>query len=48
MKNAVYTFLSNLVAMCVTALVTLIAPKMLTVEEYSWFQLYLFYVSALA
>lgn len=45
MKNAVYTFFSNLVAMCVTALVTLIAPKMLTVEEYSWFQLYLFYVT---
>lgn len=45
LKNFSYTFVSNVVSFCISALVTFIVPKKLGVESYGYFQLYLFYVS---
>lgn len=44
-KNFSYTLTSNIIAFLISALVTFIVPKVLGVENYSYFQLYLFYVS---
>ena len=45
LKNFFYTFVSNIVSFCISALVTFVVPKRLGVESYGYFQLYLFYVS---
>ena len=45
LKNFSYTFISNIISFCISALVTFIVPKKLGVESYGYFQLYLFYVS---
>lgn len=42
-KNMSYTVLSNLITMLVSTLVILIIPKLIGVEEYGYWQLYLFY-----
>jgi len=42
-KNFSYTLTSNLVSMIVSILVILIVPKLIGVEEYGYWQLYLFY-----
>ncbi|WP_404455285.1 hypothetical protein [Oceanobacillus kapialis] len=42
-KNSAYTIISNLVALAVSVLVVLIVPKLIGVEEYGYWQLYLFY-----
>lgn len=44
-KNFSYTLASNIIAFLISALVTFIVPKVLGVENYSYFQLYLFYVN---
>lgn len=45
MKNISYTLSSNLLSLVVSIIVTLLLPKILGVEEYGYYQLYLFYVS---
>lgn len=44
-KNVSYTFTSNLLSLVISTLVTLIVPKILGVQEYGYFQLYIFYTS---
>ena len=44
-KNIIYSVSSNFFTMMVTAAVTLIVPKFLGVEDYAYWQLYLFYAS---
>lgn len=45
MKNFSYTFLSNIVSLAISSLVILIVPKVIGIEDYGYFQLYLFYAS---
>lgn len=45
LKNLSYTLLSNIVSFVISALVTFVVPKQLGVENYSYFQLYLFYLN---
>jgi len=42
-KNFTYTILSNLFSMCISILVTFVVPKLIGVEDYGFWQLYLFY-----
>ena len=44
-KNMSYTIFSNFVSLIASALVILIIPKLIGVEEYGYWQLYLFYSS---
>ncbi|MFW3537914.1 oligosaccharide flippase family protein [Vagococcus fluvialis] len=44
-KNVSYTFSSNLLSLIISTIVTLVVPKILGVEEYGYFQLYIFYTS---
>lgn len=44
-KNFSYTMTSNLVSLIVSTLVVLIVPKVIGLEEYGYWQLYLFYSS---
>lgn len=44
-KNFSYTLVSNLSTMLISALVILVIPKLIGVEEYGYWQLYLFYSS---
>jgi O-antigen/teichoic acid export membrane protein len=44
-KNFSYTLSSNLISLIVSSLVVLIIPKLIGVEEYGFWQLYLFYSS---
>lgn len=44
-KNISYTLSSNLLTLIVSVVITLFLPKLLGVEEYGYYQLYLFYVS---
>lgn len=44
-KNISYTISSNLISLIVSTLVILIIPKLIGVEEYGYWQLYLFYSS---
>ena len=43
--NFSYTLISNLMSMAISAIVTLVIPKMIGIEEYGYWQLYLFYSS---
>lgn len=45
LKNFSYTLSSNLVSLIISVLVVLIVPKVLGVEEYGYWQLYIFYAS---
>lgn len=45
MKNFSYTLSSNLITMILSILVILIVPKFISVEEYGYWQLYIFYSS---
>lgn len=42
-KNFSYTIFSNFISLLITALVTLIVPKLIGVEEFGFWQLYIFY-----
>lgn len=44
-KNISYTITSNLITLIVSILITLIIPKLIGIQEYGYWQLYLFYVS---
>lgn len=44
-KNFSYTLTSNLISLIVSSIVVLIIPKLIGVEEYGFWQLYLFYSS---
>ena len=44
-KNFSYTLTSNLVSLTISTLVILIVPKLIGVEEYGYWQLYIFYTS---
>ncbi|MBS4534366.1 hypothetical protein GOQ29_01900 [Clostridium sp. D2Q-14] len=44
-KNFSYTLSSNLISLIISTLVVLIVPKLVGVEEYGYWQLYLFYAS---
>ncbi|MGP4073223.1 hypothetical protein ACTWQB_11790 [Piscibacillus sp. B03] len=44
-KNFSYTLSSNLISILISTLVILIVPKLIGVEEYGYWQLYLFYSS---
>ena len=44
-KNISFTFLSNIVCTVVSVLVVFIVPKSVGVENYGYFQLYLFYIN---
>ena len=44
-KNFSYTLVSNLIALLISSLVTFIVPKAISVENYGYFQLYLFYAT---
>ncbi|MDP5274718.1 hypothetical protein [Chengkuizengella axinellae] len=45
MKNFSYSLTSNLVSFIISILIVLIIPKLIGVEEYGYWQLYIFYVS---
>jgi O-antigen/teichoic acid export membrane protein len=45
LKNFSYTLISNLVSLVVSSLLVLVVPKLIGIEEYGYWQLYLFYVS---
>ena len=42
-KNFSYAFMANVVTMLISVVMTLFLPKILGIEEYSYWQLYLFY-----
>lgn len=44
-KNFSYAISSNLISMLISALVTLIVPKAIGIEDYGYWQVYLFYAS---
>lgn len=44
-KNFSYTLSSNLISLIISTLVIMIVPKIIGVEEYGYWQLYLFYTS---
>ncbi|GER67954.1 hypothetical protein BpJC4_24250 [Weizmannia acidilactici] len=44
-KNLSYTLSSNLVSMIISTIVILVLPKLIGVEEYGYWQLYIFYSS---
>lgn len=43
MKNFSYTLSSNLISMIISTIVILVVPKLIGVEEYGFWQIYLFY-----
>lgn len=45
LKNFSYTFLSNIMSLIISSMITFIVPKFLNVESYGYFQLYLFYIN---
>lgn len=44
-KNLSYALLSNLISLAISSIVILVVPKLLGVEEYGYWQVYLFYTS---
>jgi len=45
LKNFSYTIISNLVSLIISSLLILVIPKLIGIEEYGYWQLYLFYVT---
>ena len=45
LKNFYYTITSNLISLFISTLVVLVVPKLVGVEEYGYWQLYIFYSS---
>lgn len=45
LKNVSYMLIVNILSFLITAIITFIVPKFLTVKEYSYFQLYMFYLN---
>ena len=44
-KNLSYTFVSNILSLIISAVLILVIPKLVGVETYGYYQLYLFYTS---
>lgn len=44
-KNLSYTFVSNILSMIISAVLILVIPKLVGVESYGYYQLYLFYTN---
>ena len=44
-RNFSYTLISNLISLLISSLVILVVPKMIGIEDYGYWQLYLFYAS---
>lgn len=44
-KNLSYTFVSNILSLIISAVLVLVIPKLVGVETYGYYQLYLFYTS---
>ena len=44
-KNFTYTLTSNLISLIVSSLVVIVVPRLIGIEEYGYWQLYLFYSS---
>ena len=44
-KNVSYTVSSNIIGLLISAITVFIVPKLVGVEEYGYYQLYLFYIS---
>lgn len=44
-KGFLHAFSANVIRLCISIILTLFLPKVLGVEEYSYWQLYLFYVT---
>ena len=44
-RNISFTFFSNFICLCISSFVTFFLPKHISIENYGFFQLYLFYVS---
>ena len=42
-KNISYTFTSNILSMLISAIIILVVPKFINVEQYGYYQLYVFY-----
>ena len=45
LENITYTFTANILTMLISIIMTLILPKFLGVTDYSYYQLYLFFIS---
>lgn len=45
LKNIIYAFSAQAISLCMSVLMSLIVPKLLGVQEYSYWQLFLFYSS---
>ena len=45
LENITYTFTANIFTMLISVVMTLILPKFLGVTDYSYFQLYIFFIS---
>ena len=45
LENITYTFIANIFTMLISVIMTLILPKFLGVTEYSYYQLYIFFIS---
>lgn len=45
LKNFSYAFSSNLISLLISAVIVFIVPKIISVQQYGYFQLYLFYTS---
>ena len=45
LENITYTFTANILTMLISVIMTLILPKFLGVTDYSYYQLYIFFVS---
>ena len=44
-KNFAYAISSNLVSLLISTIVVFIVPKIISIEQYGFFQLYIFYTS---
>lgn len=45
LENITYTFTANIITMLISVIMTLILPKFLGVTDYSYYQLYIFFIS---
>ena len=44
-KNMSYAFLANIISILITTIITFFLPKIISVQDYSYWQLYMFYIS---
>ena len=44
-KDFSYTFISNILALLISVIIALVIPKLISIEQYGYFQLYIFYTN---